>query len=59
MSWMTAITARVNSLWRTFYGGSAIPPAVVHKLDGDDVLEMSLSDVEPFEDAEQLLDVVT
>ena len=58
MSWMTAITARVNSLWRTFYGGSALPPAGVHKSDG--VLDMPLSDVEPmpFEEAEQLLDVV-
>ena len=34
-SWMAAITARVNSLWNSFYGGSSLFMPALNMADGD------------------------
>jgi len=38
MSWMTAITTSVNSLWRTLYGGPSIPATAMTVEAGDVII---------------------
>jgi len=41
MSWMTAITDRVNSFWRSLHGGPSIPLAAVNVPGGDGIVRVT------------------
>jgi len=43
MSWMTAITTSVNSLWRTLYGGQSIPTTAMTVEAGDVIVRQPQS----------------